>query len=75
MIPRIFAILGSLDTKTAGRKTYVGLAIAAAALVAGHFGAIPPESVDLAVSFGLIVAGVGKVLADTRSSGAPAPGA
>ncbi len=67
MISRIVGILASVDLKTAGKKTYFGLAVALAALVAGHFQVIPAEAVDPAVLAGLAVAGVGKVLADKRA--------
>jgi hypothetical protein len=71
MIPRILSILGSVDLKTAGKKTYIGLAIAAAALVCGHFQVIPADAVEPAVVVGLAIAGMGKVLADKRAPAAP----
>lgn len=71
---RVLQILAALDFKTAGVKTYLGLAVIVAALVAGHLQHLSPEQVEIAVILGAGLAGVGKVLADTRKD-PPAPAA
>lgn len=67
MITRILTLVSAVDLATAGRKTYVGLAIAAAAVIAGHFQVIPAEAVEPAVVVGLAIAGAGKIAADRRA--------
>lgn len=69
---RVLQILAALDFKTAGVKTYLGLLVIVAALVAGHLGHLTPDQRDVAVLFGAGLAGVGKALADKRKD-PPAP--
>ena len=71
---RVLQILAALDFKTAGVKTYLGLLVIVAALVAGHLQHLTPEQTEIAVLLGAGLAGVGKALADKRKD-PPAPDA
>lgn len=70
MLSKLLDMAKAVDFKTAGWKTYTGLAIAAAALVGGNVGGplLDAATSQAFVAAGLLLAGVGKVAADVRSA-------
>lgn len=63
---RFFAALMGIDFATAGLKTYLGLLLAVAGLVAFDRGYISAFEAELCIGGGLILAGVGRFLAERR---------
>jgi len=63
---RLLELFAGFDRKTAGWKTYAGLALVGLGLAGGTFGALTPEQAAAVQLAGLALAGAGKVLADVR---------
>lgn len=63
---KLLQILGSVDWKTAGWKTYLGLAIVVACVVAEHLGQLDKEAAGAGVMFGCMIAAVGRFAAGRR---------
>lgn len=70
MLAKLLDIAKAVDFKTAGWKTYTGLGVAALALAGGTFGgpALDAAQSQAGIAFGLLLAGVGKVAADSREA-------
>lgn len=63
---RFLQLLVGIDFATAGLKTYLGLLVCVAALVAGHRGYLTPSEAEIVLGVGIVLALGGKVLADRR---------
>lgn len=67
IIQRALAILLAVDFATAGWKTYLGLAVAAAGLVGLALQKLDATTAELLIALGIGFAGLGKLAADKRS--------